>query len=169
MMNIFIIIINLFFLKKSWLKVICFFKHRAILANFVSPNGKIKTIQVTPENNKFKFGTGEYIVDETKAYFESPSKTPIYYYNVDDSEPLTFSKKDQTINPEFLDNLLLMAKASGSVDWISKLVKFKWLILSFIVIAAGTAYLIWKVNDLQTAISSVRVAVDAIRNTNLVG
>jgi hypothetical protein len=68
-----------------------------------------------------------------------------------------------------LDNLLLMAKASGSVDWISKLVKFKWLIISFIVIAAGTAYLVWKVSELETAINTLRLAIEAIRSTNLVG
>jgi|SRR6056297_195130 len=164
-----LIIFNLFFLKNNWIKFAAKFKHNGIIANFISPSGKIKSYLKTPVDGKFTHKDGTYLIDEDKSYFEYPSRTPIYYYFLESSEPVKFKSGQDTINPGFLDDLLLAAKAAGSVDWISKLMKFKWIIVSFIVMAAGVAFLVWKMNEMEVALNAIQNTLSSIKSANLVG
>ena len=164
-----LVIFNLFFLKNEWLKFMAKFRHNSILAKFISKSGKVKTFLKVPVNYQFKHKEGTYLVNENKAFFETPSRTPIYFYNLGSSEPLTFNEVRETINPDFLDDLLSAAKAAGATLWISKLMQFKWIIVAFFVMAGCMAYLVWKFNTLEVNVNTLIQAVNAIKSANLVG
>ena len=163
--NLILIFFSVWFFKNNWIDFIAKFKHNAILCYFISDSGNLKKELHTPKNDKFERKAGTYLVDKSKRFFNFPSKTPIYYYSERHSSPLDFGEVQEQLNPELLDNLLIMAKASGSIDWINKLVKFKWIIISFIVMAGGIVYLVYKMNELQTVISALQTAVTALRTT----
>lgn len=171
MINLVFVLFNIFFFKNNWLDFIAKFRHNSILCYFISDSGNMKKELHGPKNDKFERKGATYLVDKEKRFFNYPSKTPIYFYTERHTEPLSFTEVEKKLNPEFLDNLLLMAKASGSIDWINKLIKFKWIILSFIVMAVGILYLVWKMNELQVDINELNAVASSMKSAaaNLAG
>lgn len=163
MVNLIFVVFNVYFFKNNWLDFLAKFGHNSILCYFISDSGNLKKELHKPKNDQFQRKGATYLVNKERKFFNYPSKTPIYFYTERHTEPMSFKDVGKHLNPEFLDNLLLMAKASGSIDWINKLIKFKWIILSFMVMAGGVLYLVWKVNEMQVDIQQLSQVANTMK------
>lgn len=167
LLNVLFIAFFVIFMKNSWFKLKSIFMKNPTLITIIQSSGKKIEYLVSPKEKSIEKDNKTYSLIEDRCVYDG--KIAQYVFKHDNSEPLDLRKGNTSLDPGFLTNLLLQAQLSGSTDFIKKLLQFKYLVLSFIVIALGVAFCVYKLNDMTTTLNTIQTTLTNIKNTGLVG
>jgi len=155
-------------MKNSMYKLIAGFMRNPVKINIISESGKITSHLKNSKESHIKLKAATYICLEGTAIREG--RIDNYYFNENNTVSIKINKESQNeLKPEYLTDLLLSAELHGSNNFIADLIKFKWILLSCLVVAGGMIYLIYKIGDLSSAVNSTNAIVEAIKSARVVG
>lgn len=167
LVNFLLIVYFLVFGKHSWFQLKSRFMKNPLRINIINSSGKIRSYLLNSSNENVKCPDGKtrHTPDNMKLF---DSGIANFYYNEDDSEPLSMTDLAMGgINPDYLTQLLLQAEINGANSFIKNLVKVNIFIIVLGIMALLLFVVVWKIFEIEAAIQILNNLLTTMNATSI--